>query len=228
MGQKGNPIGLRLCTGRTHDSLWYADNASYSLKLYEDYCIRKYIFDAFSYAAVSRILIKRSDLVISVVLHSFKPGLIIGKKGVDIDKLRARIASISKVRKDDVNVDVFELKNADGSAVLVAKNIANQLERRASFRRVIKLSIQNALRVGVKGIKVSCSGRLNGADIARVESFKSGSVPLHKLRADIDYWVAEAHTTYGIVGIKVWIYKGDFVKISLEERGLKNVYTSKV
>jgi small subunit ribosomal protein S3 len=123
------------------------------------------------------------------------------------------------VKSDDMSIDIFELKNPDSSAVLIAKNIAHQIERRSSFRRAIKLAIQNASRAGVKGIKVSCSGRINGADIARTEFFKSGSVPLHKLRADIDYSVAEAHTTYGLLGIKVWVYKGDFLKASLEDRG---------
>jgi len=218
MGQKVNPISFRLNIGnRSWDSIWYqSSNAGFASNIYSDYCIRRAAMKVFSNTSVSRVVIKRDLDSLQIVLYSSKPGLIVGKNGLYIDNFKDAVSKITSIKQDKIVVDVFELKKPDTNAALVARNIAFQIEKRSSFRRVIKLAMHNAMSSGAKGIKVSCSGRINGADIARSEFFKSGSIPLHRLRADVDYAVSEANTSYGVVGIKVWVYRGDFVKDFVE------------
>ncbi len=207
MGQKVNPLGLRLNVNRTWDSRWFADK-SYATQLHEDLKIRSFIDKELKKASVSHVVIERIANKINVIIFSSQPGLIIGKKGADIDNLKK---SLSKITKSDVNVNIVEVRKADVDAVITAKSIASQIERRISFKKAMKKAVQNALRSGAKGIKVSCAGRLNGAEIAREEWYREGRVPLHTLRADIDYGYARAETTYGVIGVRVWIYKGDVV-----------------
>ena len=205
MGQKVNPIGLRLGINRTSDSRWYADSADYGRLLHEDIKIRKYIREELKQAGISRIVIERPHKKCLIRIHTARPGLVIGKKGGDIEKLRSKLA---KFTTDEVRVNLVEIRKPEVDATLVADDIARQLERRASFRRAMKRSIQNTMRLGALGIRIMVAGRLGGAEIARTEQYAEGSVPLHTLRADIDYGTAEALTTYGIIGVKVWIYKG--------------------
>ncbi|QGR02663.1 30S ribosomal protein S3 [Ehrlichia ruminantium] len=205
MGQKSNPIGLRLKIINTWDSLWYA-NKDYTTKLHEDFLLRKFIKKAFYHASISKVVIARKVDVIMVNVYSAKPGVIIGKKGADIDKVKQKIV---KMINNNIELNIIEVKKPELKAVLIAENIAQQLERRVSFRRAMKRSVQNCLKIGAKGIKVSCAGRLGGAEIARTEWYKEGSVPLHTFRANIDYGFSEAKTIYGIIGVKVWVYLGD-------------------
>ncbi|QXK91797.1 30S ribosomal protein S3 [Neoehrlichia mikurensis] len=205
MGQKSNPIGLRLKIVNTWDSLWYA-NKDYALKLHEDFLLRNFIKKIFYHAAISKIVIARKVDVIIINIHSAKPGVIIGKKGVDIDKVKQKI---TQMIHNNVELHIVEIKKPEMKAVLIAESITQQLEKRISFRRAMKRGVQNCLKLGAKGIKVSCAGRLGGAEIARTEWYKEGSVPLHTFRANIDYGFAEAKTIYGIVGVKVWVYVGD-------------------
>ncbi|KJV69058.1 30S ribosomal protein S3 [Candidatus Neoehrlichia procyonis] len=211
MGQKSNPISLRLKIVNTWDSLWYA-NKDYALKLHEDFLLRNFIKKTFYHAAISKIVIARKVDVIIINIHSAKPGVIIGKKGADIDKVKQRI---TQMINNNVELHLVELKKPEMKAVLIAESITQQLEKRVSFRRAMKRGVQNCLKLGAKGIKVSCAGRLGGAEIARTEWYKEGSVPLHTFRANIDYGFAEAKTIYGIVGVKVWVYVGD-TKSSVE------------
>lgn len=205
MGQKVNPIGLRLGINRTWDSRWYADKA-YPVLLHQDIELREYLMKRLKNAGVSRVIIERAAKKVVVTVHTARPGIIIGKKGADIESLRREIAK----RVDaEVSLNILEIRKPEIDAKLVAEGIANQLERRVSFRRAMKRALPTAMRLGAEGIKVSCGGRLAGADIARTEGYREGRVPLHTLRANIDYGVAEANTTYGIIGVKVWIYKGD-------------------
>ncbi len=207
MGQKVNPVGLRLNVNKTWDSRWFADK-NYASQLLEDLKIRAFLDKELKKASVSRVVIERVANKVNVVIFSSQPGLIIGKKGADIDNLKKKISNMIKA---DVNVNIVEVRRADIDAVITAKSIASQIERRISFKKAMKKAVQNALRSGAKGIRVSCAGRLNGAEIAREEWYREGRVPLHTLRADIDYGYARAETTYGVIGVRVWIYRGDVV-----------------
>ncbi|GAB5459720.1 MAG: 30S ribosomal protein S3 [Henriciella sp.] len=209
MGQKVNPIGLRLGVNRTSDSRWYADSEEFGRLLHEDLRIRKAIKDKLKQAGISRIIIERPHKKCLVTVHTARPGLVIGKKGADIETLRK---SLAKMTDDEVRLNLVEIRKPELDANLVAEDIARQLERRGSFRRAMKRSLQNTMRLGALGVKIMVSGRLGGAEIARTEQYAEGSVPLHTLRADIDYGTAEALTTYGIIGIKVWIYKGEIME----------------
>jgi len=205
MGQKINPIGLRVGINRTWDSRWYAGR-NYASLLHKDLELKKYIEDRLKQAGVSRVVIERPAGRARVTIHTARPGVVIGKKGADIEKLRKELAS--RVG-GDVALNIVEIRKPELDAKLVAENIAQQLERRVAFRRAMKRAVQNAMRMGAQGIRINAAGRLGGAEIARTEWYREGRVPLHTLRADIDYGTAEAHTTYGICGIKVWIFKGE-------------------
>ena len=206
MGQKVNPIGLRLGINRTWDSRWYAEGGDYSKMLHEDIHIRKVLRERLAQAGVAKIVIERPAKRARVTIHTARPGVVIGKKGEDIEKLRKEVSGVMGV---PAHINVTEVRKPEMDAQLVAESIAQQLERRIMFRRAMKRAVGNAMRLGALGIKVNVSGRLNGAEIARSEWYREGRVPLHTLRADIDYGFAEASTTYGVIGIKVWIYKGE-------------------
>src|SRR6185503_6884792 len=208
MGQKTSPIGLRLQINRTWDSRWYADGADYGRLLLEDLKIRKYILKALPQAAISKVVIERPAKLCRVSIYAARPGVIIGKKGADIEKLRAKLATITD---SEVKLNIVEIRKPEIDAKLVAQGIADQLVRRVAFRRAMKRAMQSAMRLGAEGIKVVCGGRLGGAEIARVEQYREGRVPLHTLRAHIDYAEAEALTTYGVIGIKVWVFKGEIL-----------------
>ena len=209
MGQKVNPIGLRVGINRTWDSRWYANKSDFAGLLHEDLAIRKYIFDRLKQAGVSKVIIERPAKKARISIHSARPGVVIGKKGQDIEKLKN---DLQKLTKSEVQVNIIEIRKPEIDAKLVADNIAQQLERRVSFRRAMKRSVQNAIRLGAGGIRINAAGRLGGAEIARTEWYREGRVPLHTLRADIDYGVAEAETAFGICGIKVWIFKGEILE----------------
>lgn len=206
MGQKVNPVGLRVGIIRDWESRWYADKDFGDLLL-EDVKIREYLKNKLKDAAVSHIEIERAANRVNVTIHTAKPGMVIGKGGAEVENLRVQLGKIAKDKK--VHINIAEIKQADLDAILVAESIAQQLERRVSFRRALKQAIQRSMRAGAKGIKTAVSGRLGGAEIARTEGYSEGTVPLHTLRADIDYGTAEAHTTYGRIGVKVWIYRGE-------------------
>ncbi|HQV04960.1 MULTISPECIES: 30S ribosomal protein S3 [unclassified Novosphingobium] len=208
MGHKSNPIGLRLQINRTWDSRWYAEGKNYSTLLEEDLKIRKFVMETVPQAAISKVVIERPAKVCRVSIYAARPGVIIGKKGADIEKLRSAIA---KMTSSDVKLNIVEIRKPEIDAKLVAQGIADQLIRRVAFRRAMKRAMQSAMRLGAEGIKVVCGGRLGGAEIARVEQYREGRVPLHTLRANIDYAEAEALTTYGIIGIKVWVFKGEIL-----------------
>ena len=207
MGQKVNPIGLRLGINRTWDSRWYADR-NYGELLHEDLKLREYLFDNLKQAGLSKVIIERPAGRARVTLHTARPGVIIGKKGQDIEKLRQKLM---KQTGKEIALNIVEIRKPEIDATLVAENIAQQLERRVAFRRAMKRAVQSAIRLGAEGIRINCGGRLGGAEIARTEWYREGRVPLHTLRADIDYGTAEADTTYGICGVKVWIYKGEIL-----------------
>ncbi|MDH3228228.1 MAG: 30S ribosomal protein S3 [Alphaproteobacteria bacterium] len=207
MGQKVNPIGLRLGINRTWNSRWYADKG-YGEKLHDDLKLREYIEKRLSQAGVSRIVIERQAKKARVTIHSARPGVVIGKKGADIEKLRQ---DLIKLTGEDVNLNIVEVRKPEIDAKLVAENIAQQLERRVAFRRAMKRAVQSAMRLGAEGIRINCGGRLGGAEIARTEWYREGRVPLHTLRADVDYGTATAKTTYGTCGVKVWIFKGEIL-----------------
>ena len=209
MGQKINPIGLRLGINRTWDSRWYAGKNEYGKLLHEDVKIREMLHKELKQAAVARIVIERPHKKCRVTIHSARPGVVIGKKGADIDKLRKRVADITA---SDVVINIVEIRKPELDATLVAESIAQQLERRVAFRRAMKRAVQSAMRLGAEGIRINCSGRLGGAEIARMEWYREGRVPLHTLRADIDYGVATAFTTFGTCGVKVWIFKGEILE----------------
>ncbi|MBR2078315.1 MAG: 30S ribosomal protein S3 [Exiguobacterium sp.] len=206
MGQKVNPHGLRVGIIKDWDSRWYAEK-DYADLLHEDFVIREYIENKMKDASVSKVEIERAANRVNISLHTAKPGMVIGKGGSEIESLRKHITKIADGKR--VHINVVEVKNADAVAKLVAENIARQLEGRVSFRRAMKQAIQRSMRTGIKGIKTEVSGRLGGADIARSEKYSEGTVPLHTLRADIDYGTAEADTTYGKIGVKVWLYHGE-------------------
>ena len=208
MGHKSNPIGLRLQINRTWDSRWYAEGKSYAKLLEEDLKIRKFVMETLPQAAISKVVIERPAKNCRVSIYAARPGVIIGKKGADIEKLRSAIA---KMTASDVKLNIVEIRKPEIDSKLVAQGIADQLIRRVAFRRAMKRAMQSAMRLGAEGIKITCSGRLGGAEIARVESYREGRVPAHTLRANIDYAEAEALTAYGIIGIKTWIFKGEIL-----------------
>jgi small subunit ribosomal protein S3 len=205
MGQKINPIGLRVGINRTWDSRWYAGK-DYAKLLHEDLRIRRYLEKKVSQAGVSRIVIERPAKRARVTIHTARPGVVIGKKGADIEKLRLEL---SRMTGGEVALNIVEIRKPEIDAKLVAENISNQLERRVAFRRAMKRAVQSAMRLGAQGIRINCSGRLGGAEIARMEWYREGRVPLHTLRADIDYGTATAFTTYGTCGVKVWTFRGE-------------------
>ena len=209
MGQKVHPTGFRLGIATDWTSKWYAGSADFADFLAEDLKIREFLKKKLAQAAVSRIQISRPAKSVSVTIHTARPGIIIGKKGEDIERLRVEVASLVAVHLNNVKISIEEIRKPELDAQLVAEGITQQLERRVMFRRAMKRSIQNTMRMGAQGIKIKIGGRLNGAEIARSEQYHEGRVPLHTLRADIDYGFAEANTTYGIIGVKVWIYKGE-------------------
>ena len=206
MGQKVNPIGFRLGYIKNWESVWYAGKKDYANKLHEDLKIRRMVKSRLFHAGLAKIEIERSGDQLRLNLHTARPGVIIGRKGAEVDKLKA---DLDKMTDADVYINIREIKKPETNAILVAESVAAQLEKRIAFRRAMKKSVGSALRFGANGIKISCSGRLGGAEIARTEWYREGRVPLHTLRADIDYGAAEARTTYGRIGIKVWIYHGD-------------------
>jgi len=209
MGQKVNPIGLRLGINRTWDSRWFAKR-EYADLLHEDFKIRKFLEKRLGQqAGIARIIIERPAKKARVTIHSARPGVVIGKKGADIDKLRADLA---KMTSAEVSLNIVEIRKPEIDAKLVAENIANQLERRVAFRRAMKRAVQSAMRLGALGIRINCGGRLGGAEIARMEWYREGRVPLHTMRADIDYGVATAFTTMGTCGVKVWIFRGEIME----------------
>lgn len=207
MGHKINPIGFRLGINRTWDSRWFADD-NYAELLHEDLKIRTFLSKRLVNASVSKIIIERPAKKARVTIYTARPGVVIGKKGADIEKLRLEI---TKLTKAEVSLNIVEIRKPEIDAQLVADNIGQQLERRVSTRRALKRAVQNAMRMGAQGIRINCAGRLGGAEIARTVWYREGRVPLHTLRANIDYAVASAHTTYGVCGIKVWIYKGEIL-----------------
>lgn len=208
MGQKTSPIGLRLQINRTWDSRWYAQGDDYGRLLLEDLKIRNYITKTHPQAAISKVVIERPAKLCRVSIYAARPGVIIGKKGADIEKLRK---AIGKMTKSEVSLNIVEIRKPEIDAKLVAQSVADQLERRVAFRRAMKRAVQSALRLGAEGIKITCSGRLGGAEIARIEWYREGRVPLHTLRANVDYAEAQAHTAYGVCGVKVWIFKGEIL-----------------
>ena len=208
MGQKSSPVGLRLQINRTWDSRWYATGDEYGRLLLEDLKIRQYVLKAHPQAAISKVVIERPAKLCRVSIYAARPGVIIGKKGADIEKLKA---AIGKMTASEVSLNIVEIRKTEIDAKLIAQGIADQLERRVAFRRAMKRAVQSAQRLGAEGIKVTCGGRLGGAEIARSETYREGKVPLHTLRANVDYAEAQAHTAYGICGVKVWVYKGEIL-----------------
>src|SRR5690606_36564737 len=208
MGQKTSPIGLRLQINRTWDSRWFADRAEYGRLLHDDLKIRQFIMKEVPQAAISKVVIERPAKLCRVSIYAARPGVIIGKKGADIEKLRRRIAQFTS---SEVSLNIVEIRKPEVDARLVAQSVADQLERRVAFRRAMKRAVQSALRLGAEGIRINCSGRLGGAEIARMEWYREGRVPLHTLRANVDYAEAQAHTAYGVCGVKVWIFKGEIL-----------------
>ena len=208
MGQKVHPTGMRLGIVKEHNSIWYASGPAYAEKLLVDLKVRDYIHKRLAQASVSRIVIQRPAQTARITIHTARPGIVIGKKGEDVERLRR---DVSKIMGVPVHINIEEIRKPEIDAYLVAQNVAQQLERRVQFRRAMKRVMQNATRLGAQGIKVRVAGRLGGAEIARSETYHEGRVPLHTLRADIDYATAEALTTYGILGVKVWIFKGEIL-----------------
>ena len=206
MGQKVNPIGFRVGINRTWNSRWYADGEEYAKLLHEDLKIQRFLEAKLANAGISRIVIERPAKKARVTIHSARPGVVIGKKGADIERLRR---DLMRMTKSEVHLNIMEIRKPEIDAKLVAENIAQQLERRVAFRRAMKRSVQSAMRLGAQGIRINCGGRLGGAEIARTEWYREGRVPLHTLRADIDYGMSTAKTAYGTCGVKVWIFKGE-------------------
>ncbi len=209
MGQKVNPIGLRLGINRTWDSRWYAEGDAYGKMLHEDLDLRRFLNKRLTSAGVSRVIIERPAKKARITIHTARPGVVIGKKGADIEKLRQEIG---RKTGSEVSLNIVEVRKPEIDAMLIAENVAQQLERRVGFRRAMKRAVQNAMRLGALGVRVMCGGRLGGAEIARTEQYLEGSVPLHTLRADVHYGTATAMTTYGTCGVKVWIYRGDIME----------------
>ncbi|MBA6414123.1 30S ribosomal protein S3 [Parahaliea sp. F7430] len=223
MGQKVHPVGIRLGIVKSHTSIWYAGNKNYSKNLISDLEVRKFIEKELEHASVSRVVIERPAQTARITIHTARPGIVIGKKGEDVDKLRRTLAVKMGV---PVHINIEEIRKPDLDAKLVAQNVAQQLERRVMFRRAMKRVVQNAMRQGAEGIKVQVGGRLGGAEIARSEWYREGRVPLHTLRADIDYATYEAVTTYGIIGVKVWIFKGEVIGTDTQTDGAKKTATN--
>ncbi|KAA0876242.1 30S ribosomal protein S3 [Nitrincola tapanii] len=219
MGQKVNPTGIRLGIVKDHTSVWYADKSSYAAQLLNDLRVREYLEQKLKNASVSRIDIERPAQNAKITIHTARPGIVIGKKGEDVEVLRAGISEMMGV---PVHINIEEVRKPDLDAKLVAQSVASQLERRVMFRRAMKRAVQNAMRIGAKGIKIQVGGRLGGAEIARTEWYREGRVPLHTLRADIDYATYEAHTTYGVIGVKVWVFKGEILGGIEQVRAEKN------
>ncbi len=207
MGQKSNPVGYRLGVIKTWNSQWF-DEKDFSKKLNEDLLIRRYIRNRMSDGAISKIGIERTARRILITIHTARPGVVIGKKGAEVDKLKEELKTLVK---KEIQININEVKHPELDAFLVGQNIARQLEGKVSFRRAMKRAITSSMRLGAEGIKIQCSGRLGGAEMARTESYKDGRIPLHTLRADIDYATTTAHTTYGCIGVKVWIYHGEVI-----------------
>ena len=227
MGQKVNPIGFRLGINRGWDSIWYAKKGDYGKFLIEDHKIREYIKKNIPNSGVSEVIIERSGKKCSVFIHTSRPGFVIGKKGSDIEKIKSKL---SKITSSEVTVNIKEIKKPELNAYLVAENISQQLVKRIAYRRAMKRAMQSAMRLGAKGIKVTLSGRLAGNEIARSEWLREGSIPLHTLRANLDYAESEALTTYGIIGVKVWIYKGEIFLKDVNKQKIertKNASTNK-
>ncbi|HAB91790.1 30S ribosomal protein S3 [Denitrificimonas caeni] len=214
MGQKVHPIGIRLGIVKEHTSVWYADRKNYANYLNADLEVRAYLLDKLKNASVSRIEIARPAQTARITIHTARPGIVIGKKGEDVEKLRQ---DLTKKMGVPVHINIEEIRKPELDGLLVAQSVAQQLERRVMFRRAMKRAVQNAMRLGAKGIKIQVGGRLGGAEIARSEWYREGRVPLHTLRADIDYATYEAHTTYGVIGVKVWIFKGEVIGGQHEE-----------
>src|SRR5690242_20216092 len=208
MGQKSSPVGLRLQINRTWDSRWFAEGHDYGRLLLEDLKIRRYILEKLPQAAISKVVIERPAKICRISIYAARPGVIIGKKGADIEKLKAEL---SKMTSSEVSLNIVEIRKPEIDARLVAQGIADQLERRIAFRRAMKRAVQSAMRLGADGVRVACGGRLGGAEIARSESYREGRVPLHTLRANIDFAEAQAHTSYGVCGVKVWVFKGEIL-----------------
>lgn len=220
MGQKVNPIGLRLGVNRTWDSRWFADE-TYAKKLHEDLKLRKFLHERLAQSGVARVVIERPAKKARITIHTARPGVVIGKKGADIEKLRQELG---KITGSEVQLNIVEIRKPEIEAKLVADGIAQQLERRVSTRRAMKRAVQSALRLGAQGIRINCGGRLGGAEIARSVWYREGRVPLHTLRAHVDYGSSIARTTYGVCGVKVWIYKGDIMAhdpMAVEKRALE-------
>jgi small subunit ribosomal protein S3 len=212
MGQKVNPIGIRLGITRDWASKWYAPTRNFPAYIHSDYLVREFLKKKLAEASVSRIHIERAARKANITIYTARPGIVIGKKGEDIEKLRAEVAKLMKMQVPNVRINISEIRKPELDSQLVAEGIAQQLEKRVMFRRAMKRAVTNTMRIGALGIKVRASGRLNGAEIARTEWTREGRIPLHTFRADIDYGTAEAHTTYGVIGIKVWIFKGEVFK----------------
>ena len=208
MGQKINPIGLRLGINKTWDSRWFA-GANYADKLHEDIKIRKHVKKTLNQAGISKVIIERTGKKCYVSIHAARPGVVIGKKGADIDNVKK---AVQKLTKDEIHLNIIEVRKPELDSVLIAESVAQQLERRVAFRRAMKRAVQSALRMGAEGIRINVSGRLGGSEIARMEWYREGRVPLHTLRADVDYGIATALTTYGVIGVKVWVFKGEILK----------------
>jgi small subunit ribosomal protein S3 len=209
MGQKVNPVGIRLGITRDWTSKWYAPTRTFPAFVHSDFLVRELLKKKLSEASISRIQIERAARKVNITINTARPGVVIGKKGEDIEKLRAEVAKLMKLPVADVRINIAEIRKPELDAQLVAESIAQQLERRVMFRRAMKRSVMNTMRIGALGIKIRLSGRLNGAEIARTEWVREGRVPLHTFRAEIDYGLAEAKTTYGIIGVKCWIFKGE-------------------
>jgi small subunit ribosomal protein S3 len=207
VGQKVLPIGLRVGINRTWDSRWYAEGEDYARCLHEDLQIRSYIKKTLKSAGISKVIVERPAKKPRVTIHTSRPGVLIGKKGADIENVRKKLVKLTG--SNDVQINIVEVRKPEIDSTLIAESVAQQLEKRISFRRAMKRAVQSALRFGAEGIRINVSGRLGGAEIARMEWYREGRVPLHTLRADIDYGTAEANTTYGVIGVKVWVYKGD-------------------
>ena len=208
MGHKVNPIGLRVGVNRTWDSRWFAGRGEYGRLLHEDMKMRDHIMQQRRQAGIAKVVIERPHKKCRVTVHTARPGVLIGKKGADIEKLRGDLA---KMTKGEVALNIVEIRKPEIDATLIAENIAQQLERRVAFRRAMKRAVQSAMRLGAQGIRINCSGRVGGAEIARMEWYREGRVPLHTLRADIDYGIATAFTTFGTCGVKVWVFKGEIL-----------------
>ena len=224
MGQKVNPVGFRLGINRGWDSIWFAKKRNFGKLLIEDYKIRQYIKDNIVNSGVANVVIDRTAKKCIVSIYTSRPGFVIGKKGSDVDKIKR---NLSKISSSEVSLNIKEVKKPELNSFLVAENISQQLIKRIAFRKTMKRAIQSALRLGAKGIRVCLSGRLGGNEIARTEWLREGSVPLHTLRADVDYAETEALTTYGIIGIKVWIYKGEVYSKNINNKEIKNATTDK-